>query len=48
MKEMQKGDVPTTFASPELLEKLTGYVPATRIDAGVRAFVEWHRGYYKV
>ena len=46
MREMQKGDVPITFASPELLEKLTGYVPSTRIDVGVRAFVEWYRGYY--
>jgi len=48
MKEMQKGDVPITSASPELLAKLTGYVPATRIDAGVKAFVEWYRGYYRV
>jgi UDP-glucuronate 4-epimerase len=46
MREMQKGDVPITFASPELLEKLTGYTPSTRIDAGVKAFVEWYRGYY--
>ena len=48
MREMQKGDVPITFASPELLEKLTGYIPATRIDVGVGAFVEWYRGYYGV
>jgi UDP-glucuronate 4-epimerase len=48
MIEIQKGDAPTTFASPELLETLTGYVPSTRIEAGVKAFVEWYRGYYAV
>ena len=48
MTQMQKGDVPVTFAAPELLEKLTGYRPSTRIDAGVKAFVEWYRGYYGI
>jgi len=44
--EMQKGDVPATFASPDLLDKLIAYVPSTRIDVGVKAFVEWYRQYY--
>ncbi len=48
MREMQKGDVPITFASPELLEKLINYTPSTRIDTGVSAFVKWYRGYYGV
>jgi len=39
---MQKGDVPRTFASPELLEALTGYKPTTPLGDGVRAFVEWY------
>jgi UDP-glucuronate 4-epimerase len=39
---MQKGDVPQTFASPALLEALTGYVPTTPIEVGVRRFVEWY------
>jgi len=43
---MQKGDVPATSASPELLQALTGYVPATDIGAGVAAFVAWHREHY--
>jgi len=43
---MQKGDVPATSASPDLLRALTGYVPATDIGAGVAAFVAWHREYY--
>ena len=40
---MQPGDVPRTFASADLLEALTGYRPATGIEAGVAAFVDWYR-----
>jgi UDP-glucuronate 4-epimerase len=43
---MQKGDVPATWASPELLAKLIAYVPSTPIDVGVKAFIDWHRQYY--
>jgi UDP-glucuronate 4-epimerase len=39
---MQKGDVPRTFASPDLLLALTGYKPHTTLDIGVKAFVEWY------
>ncbi len=46
MLPMQKGDVPATWASPDLLRALTGYVPSTEIETGVRAFVEWYRGVY--
>lgn len=45
--DMQKGDVPATWAAAELLEALTGYKPATPVGEGVRAFVEWYRGYYQ-
>lgn len=40
---MQKGDVPQTFAAPDLLKALTGYVPDTDVPHGVRNFVEWYR-----
>jgi len=43
MLPMQKGDVPQTYASPELLRALTGYVPETSVADGVRAFVAWYR-----
>jgi len=46
LTDMQKGDVPATWASPDLLRALTGYSPTTDVDAGVRAFVEWYRGFY--
>ncbi|WP_026791413.1 NAD-dependent epimerase [Pleomorphomonas oryzae] len=40
---MQKGDVPQTFAAPDLLRALTGYVPDTDVPHGVQNFVEWYR-----
>jgi UDP-glucuronate 4-epimerase len=40
---MQKGDVPQTYAAPDLLKALTGYVPETSVPTGVRNFVEWYR-----
>ncbi|MGJ4854452.1 NAD-dependent epimerase/dehydratase family protein [Labrys sp. KB_33_2] len=46
--DMQKGDVPATFAAADLLEKLIDYKPTTTIDVGVRNFVEWYRSYYRV
>jgi UDP-glucuronate 4-epimerase len=42
---MQPGDVRETWASPDLLRALTGYVPATPLAEGVRRFVEWYRAY---
>jgi len=43
--DMQKGDVPRTFASADLLERLTGYRPQTSVEEGVKALVEWYREY---
>lgn len=46
--DMQKGDVPATFASAALLEALTGYKPSTPVDEGVAHFVRWYRDYFGV
>ncbi|MBA3908516.1 MAG: UDP-glucuronate 5-epimerase [Rhodobacter sp.] len=46
--EMQKGDVPETWADCSLLQRLTGYRPETSIRDGVAAFVAWYRDYYRV
>ncbi|WP_282182207.1 GDP-mannose 4,6-dehydratase [Aliiroseovarius marinus] len=46
--EMQKGDVPATWADATLLQRLTGYRPATDFREGVNSFVAWYRDYYKV
>ena len=45
---MQAGDVRDTFASADLLEKLTGYRPSTKIEEGVGQFVDWYREYFRV
>lgn len=42
---MQPGDVPETFAAPDLLSALTGYRPQTSIETGVQEFVEWYLEY---
>ncbi len=41
--EMQKGDVPVTFANTDLLFDLTGYRPTTPLAQGVAAFVDWYQ-----
>lgn len=46
MLPMQQGDVPATFAGADLLKQLTGYVPSTTAEEGVRAFVQWYRTEY--
>lgn len=45
---MQKGDVPATWANADLLQRLTGYRPATDYREGIRRFVSWYRDYYAV
>ena len=47
MMPMQPGDVPATVADISKLRAL-GWAPSTRIDVGIKNFVEWYRGYYGV
>lgn len=46
LMEIQKGDVPATWADASLLQSLTGYSPDTDVRDGVRQFVAWFREYY--
>lgn len=46
--DMQKGDVPETWADATLLEELTDYKPKTSTADGIAAFVDWYRSYYNV
>jgi UDP-glucuronate 4-epimerase len=48
MMDMQKGDVPATWADAGLLKALTGYRPDTPVDVGIRDFVAWYREYFQV
>jgi len=43
---IQPGDVEETFADVTLLEKLTSYVPSTKIEDGVKSFINWYISYY--
>ncbi|WOS63757.1 NAD-dependent epimerase [Sinorhizobium fredii] len=47
MLPMQMGDVPRTYASPDLLEALTGFKPTMPVEEGVARFVEWYEQYYR-
>lgn len=46
--DMQKGDVPATWANADLLQRLTGYRPQTDVRDGIAAFVRWYREYHHV
>ncbi len=48
MLPLQDGDVPATSADATDLETVTGFRPQIPIETGIRRFVEWYRGYYKV
>ena len=45
---LQLGDVPDTYADVEDLVRDVGYKPATTVEEGIKAFVEWYREYYRV
>src|SRR5512139_324705 len=45
---LQLGDVPDTYADVEDLVRDVGYKPATTVEQGVKAFVDWYREYYQV
>lgn len=44
---LQKGDVYKTHASIKKLEKKIGYKPETKIEEGIKKFVDWYKDYYK-
>jgi len=44
---LQAGDVPDTWADIEDLTRDVGYTPATPIEEGIGAFVDWYLEFYK-
>lgn len=42
---MQKGDVPRTYASTNLLQALTGFLPGIGLKDGITSFIRWFRSY---
>ena len=47
MMPIQPGDVPKTVADIRRIRKL-GWKPTTRIEAGIKKFVEWYKEYHRV
>ena len=47
-KEMQAGDMKTTFADTYALEKWIGLKPSTEINNGIKEFIRWYLNYYEV
>lgn len=43
LMDMQKGDVPATWADATLLQQLTDYRPKTDIASGIAQFVSWYQ-----
>ena len=48
LMEIQPGEVQDTWADTRLLRNLTGFQCGTDLEEGVRQFVEWYRGYYRI
>ena len=44
---MQQGDVPTTYADTEPLERDFGFKPSTPLRQGLRRFAEWYHSFYQ-
>ena len=45
---MQPGDMKSTFANVDELEKLIDYRPSTTIEDGIGNFVDWYKNYYLI
>lgn len=48
LQPLQPGDVPATYADVDDLGKHAAFKPDTPIEVGIRRFVDWYRGYYRV
>jgi UDP-glucuronate 4-epimerase len=46
MQAMQPGDVPATYADTQCIYSAIGFTPKTKIDSGIKQFVDWFRQYY--
>lgn len=46
MREMQPGDVPTTYADVSRLQQRFGYRPSTDLRTGLTAYRAWYRSFY--
>jgi len=47
-KPMQKGDVFKTFADVSSLENAIHYKPKTKLEDGLKSFVDWYLNYFRI
>lgn len=45
---MQAGDVLSTYADTELIERVTNFKPSTPLSEGLKCFVDWYKNYHKI
>lgn len=45
---MQAGDVLSTYADTELIERATNFKPSTPLSEGLKCFVDWYKNYHKI
>lgn len=48
MLPLQPGDVPATFADVSDLVRELEYRPSTLLENGIKNFVEWYKGFYRI
>jgi len=44
---MQKGDVETTIADTDVLQRLIDYKPVVSFESGIQRFVDWYQSFYQ-
>jgi len=45
---IQPGDVPRTMADLTKAKEMLGFNPQTRIEEGIKNFIQWYKEYYSV
>lgn len=45
---LQPGDVPSTHADTNLLNRWVGFESSTSIEEGIKNFCSWYKDYYKL
>ena len=48
MKPLEPGDVKSTFAGINSIEKWVNYKPKTDLRKGIKQFVNWYKNYYRI
>ena len=46
--KLQAGDIKDTLSSTAKIKKATGYKPKIDVREGIRRFINWYLGYYKI